>query len=70
MPTPEETLEQVQRAIKTRRLNGETLEKIADDFGVHWTTIHHWENGRRYGRNIRTLLALANEGESLPDKAA
>lgn len=53
--TEQELTERIQRAIKVRQGRGETLEKIAEDFGVHWTTVHHWLYGRRYGNSLKLL---------------
>lgn len=50
-----ELRERIQRAIKARQDEGETLEQIAAMLGVHWTTVHHWLYGRRYGNSLKLL---------------
>jgi transposase-like protein len=60
MPRPEK-LERNKKIVK-RCLSGETVRKVAGDFGLHWTTVHKIVQRHRR-RSDRQVHALAKDGE-------
>ena len=39
--------------------NGEALKELADEAGIHWTTIYAWQRGTTYAPRIDKIAAVA-----------
>lgn len=44
---------------EARKRSGRTQQQVADEIGVHFTTLSQWENGHRQPDDIGHLIAYA-----------